>query len=84
MKGGLPNKLNMEADRRPLDPTAVSDPKCWITKVQAERLQSGLVEKIQRLKLAETYRTSSGMDLSDHVIEDASGKLHLIDTKEKT
>jgi hypothetical protein len=79
MKGGRHNQLNFEADRRLLDPTAVSDPRCWITGAQAERLMAGLVGKIQRLRYAPTYRDSGTMDLSDRVIEDERGKLRLRD-----
>ena len=79
MEGGRHNQLNFKAERQPLDPTAVSDPRCWITGAQAERLKVGLVGKIQRLRYAPTYRDSGAMDLSDSVIEDERGKLRLWD-----
>lgn len=64
MKGGRLNQLNFEADRRPGDPTAVSDPKCWLTGEQAQALRRGLICKIQSLKYAETYRDQGVWDLS--------------------
>lgn len=77
MKGGRHNPLNFEADRRPGDPTAVSDPKCWITGAQAEALKSGITQKIQRLRYAETYQESGVLDISESITADAIGRFQL-------
>jgi hypothetical protein len=39
---GRKHELNLDPDFNPLDPTQVSDPKCWITGAAAEALRHGV------------------------------------------
>ena len=56
MKGSnLPHPLNFEADARPGDPTAVSDPKCWITGEHRAALERFFPERVRAIGQAPTY-----------------------------
>lgn len=75
MKSGLRNTLNLEADIRFGDPTAVSDPACWITGQLAESLRITLPEPLFRH--APKYQVDRGFDISGDVNIGGDGKLHL-------
>jgi hypothetical protein len=77
MKNGRRNTLNWEADRRFGDPTAVSDPACWISGQLAESLRTTLPERIAMFRYAPKYQVDKGFDISGNVNIGDDGKLYL-------
>lgn len=78
MSGGRRHTLNWEADARPGDPTAVSDPACWVQGPNADAIQNRLISSIGMLRHAPTYREELGvLDLSDIVIVSDEGGLSI-------
>lgn len=78
MKGsGQSNTLNLEADKRPGDPTAVSDPACWIAAPVANAIQNALSGSMRIFRGTPTYREPEQgvLDVSDDVDVDPDGKL---------
>ena len=76
MKNGRRNTFNWEADKRLGDPSAVSDPACWITGPLAEALKSQLPARVQMLRHAPRYQDERVFDISDDVQLGADGKLY--------
>ena len=77
MKNGRRNTLNWEADKRFGDPTAVSDPVCWIKGQLEHSLRTTLPERIAISRHAPKYRVDVGFDISGDVILGEDGKLRL-------
>jgi hypothetical protein len=77
MKNGKRNTLNWEADKRFGDPTAVSDPACWITGTLETRLRSELPNKISLFRHGQRYHVDTGLDVSANVEVGADGKYYL-------
>ncbi len=69
--------MNWEADKRPGDPTAISDPACWITASAAEALKTELTDRIQMLRHAPWYQVDGVLDISDETVVGVDGKLCL-------
>jgi hypothetical protein len=77
MKNGKRNTLNLEADARFGDPTAVSDPACWITGERENLLKSEITNKIRLLKYGQRYIDNTGLDISSNIEVGADGKFKL-------
>lgn len=77
MKNGRRNTLNCEADKRFGDPTAVSDPACWIKGRLEHSLRTALPERLAMSRHAPRYQVDMGLDISGDVILGEDGKLRL-------
>jgi hypothetical protein len=77
MKNGKRNTLNLEADKRFGDPTAVSDPACWITGKLESKLRSELPNKISIFRHGQRYIDTMGLDISANVEVGSDGKFYI-------
>ncbi|MDO9333214.1 MAG: hypothetical protein Q7T57_01660 [Dehalococcoidales bacterium] len=77
MKNGRRNTLNFEADKRFGDPTAVSDPACWLPVELAQSLSTQIPNFIGTFRHGIKYQVDRGLDISSEVVIGNDGKLHL-------
>ncbi|MBS0308094.1 MAG: hypothetical protein JSS58_03900 [Proteobacteria bacterium] len=73
MKNGVRNTLNWEADKRFGDPTAVSDPACWLPKHDENLIKTALSNQIRMLRHAPRFQDDGVLDISDQVQANGDG-----------